>query len=73
MLEKDQKLPSGTDLCDRVLQSFALELGSRCMKMKRKYKPFKVVIRLEKSAFGTTLAPKVWVTSIPTESDIRWP
>ena len=28
---------------------------------------------IDKSAFGTTLAPKVLVTSIPTESDIGRP
>ena len=74
MGQKDQKLPSGTEVCDRVLQSFALELGSRCMKgygISGAMMYTKTTIDI--SAFGTTLAPKVLVTSIPTESDIRWP
>ena len=76
MLEKDQKLPSGTEECDRDLQSSARELGSRCMNALKPYlavkdRRNKKISRIR--FFGTTLAPKVLVTSIPTESDIRWP
>ena len=39
MKEKGPKLPSGTEVCDRVLQSSALELGSRCMIVEKKQKP----------------------------------
>ena len=72
MKEKGPKLPSGTDLCDRVLQSSALELGSRCMEDIVVLMNTWFLLKRMISAFGTTLAPKVLVTSIPTESDIRW-
>ena len=74
MKEKGPKLPSGTDLCDRVLHHSALELGSRCMAcISSNIIDIDIKSIRRESAFGTTLAPKVLVTSSPTESDIGRP